>query len=99
MKAVLASTITSSSSYFGPLDFLDSQLAFDTTFLHPVPLLVTLSSATSVSIDSVTALLAIHKFVDQCKFLLFLPIFGSEYVGTADRDDAGSLHATIQALK
>jgi hypothetical protein len=30
---------------------------------------------------------------------LFVPIFRVDYVGTADRDDAAALHATIQALK
>jgi hypothetical protein len=95
MQAVLATTRTSRSSYFGPLDFLDSQVAFDAVFPHPVPLLVT-SSTSGMSVNSSVLLLEFLSFVDRCKFHLFVPIFR---VGTANRDDAASLHATIQALK
>jgi hypothetical protein len=42
---------------------------------------------------------ALNKFLDLCKFHLFVPIYRSDYVGTFDRDDAASLHATIQSLK
>ena len=98
MKAVLAATSTSSSSYFGSLDFLDSQAAFDAVFPTPVPLLVARSSS-GVSVDSTSLTLALLSFVDRCKFHLFVPIFRCDYVGTADRDDATSLHATIKALK
>jgi hypothetical protein len=56
MTAVLASTsISSSSSYFGTPNFLDSQFSFDAVFPSPVPLLVA-PSATSTSVDSVLLL-------------------------------------------
>jgi hypothetical protein len=98
MTAVLASTSTSGSSYFGSLDFLDVQSAFDTTFPRPIPLLVTVLPS-SVSIDSTSLLSELNKFIDDCKFHLFVPIFRSDYVGSSDRNDLASLHATIQALK
>jgi len=98
MQAVLATSRTSHSSYFGPLDFLDSQVAFDAVFPNKIPLLVT-SSTSGVSVDSNSILLDLLSFVDRCKFHLFVPIFRVDYVGTADRDDAAALHATIQALK
>jgi hypothetical protein len=99
MSAVLASTATSNSSYFGTLDFLDSQSAFEAVFPDPVPLLVTPTTAGAVSVDSTALLVKLLAFIDRCKFQLFVPIFRCDYVGTADRDDAASLHATIQALK
>jgi hypothetical protein len=99
MSAVLASTHSSSSSYFGTLAFLDSQSEFEAVFPDPVPLLVTSTTAGAVSVDSTTLLTQLLSFIDRCKFQLFVPIFRCDYVGTADRDDASSLHATIQALK
>jgi hypothetical protein len=98
MTAVLASTSASSSSYFGTLDFLDSQSTFDAVFTSPVPLLVT-PSAASASVDSLLLLAALIAFIDRCKFQLFVPIFCCDYVGTTNRDSAASLHATILALK
>jgi hypothetical protein len=97
MSAVLAPSTASSSSYFGSLDFLDSQSAFDSTFPHPVPFLVTTTSP-GVSVDSLSLLVALNHFINQCKFCLFVPIFRSDYVGTFDQDDCVSLHATLQAL-
>jgi hypothetical protein len=78
-------------SYFGSLDFLDSQSVFDSAFPNPVPLLVTVSSTASVSIDSTSLLADINLFIDRCKFRVFVPIFRSDYVGTSDRDDAASM--------
>jgi hypothetical protein len=52
MTAILAPSVTSGSSYLGSLNFLDSQSAFDLTFPNPVPLLITTSPTTGVSIDS-----------------------------------------------
>ena len=98
MTAVLAATHTSSSSYFGSLGFLDSQVVFDSVFPNPVPLLVT-PSPHGATVDSTSLLKGLLAFVDCCKFTLFVPIFRCDYVGTADRDDAASLHATIHALK
>jgi hypothetical protein len=98
MTAILAATSTSSSSYFGTLDFLDSQAAFDLVFPQPVPLLVT-PSLSGASVDSISLLANLLMFVNRCKFHLFVPIFRCDYVGTSDRDDAASPHATIQALK
>jgi hypothetical protein len=98
MHAVLASAGSSCSSYFGSLDFLDSQCAFDAIFPHPVPLFF-LNSSTGVTIDSISLSAILDKFLDRCKFHLFLPIFRSDYVGTFARDDAASLQATISALK
>ena len=83
MTAVLASTHDSSSSYFGPLAFLDSQSDFDRTFPNPIPLLVTPSASdcsVPLSIDSASVSTVIHAFIDQCKFQIFLPIFRSDYV-------------------
>jgi hypothetical protein len=98
MHAVLASAGSSCSSYFGSLDFLDSQSAFNTIFPHPVPLLF-LNSSTGVTIDSISLSVILDKFLDRCKFHLFVPIFRFDYVGTFARDDAASLQATISALK
>ena len=98
MSAVLGSSASSASSYFGSLEFLDSQVSFDATFPQPVPLVVTPSS-NGVSVDSLSLLKTLNQFVDQCKFHLFVPIFRSDYVGTFTRDDSASLHATLQALK
>ena len=92
----------SGSSYFGSLEFLDFQSKFDRTFPNPTPLFVT-SSPSKLSIplpiDSTSVSLVIHYFVDQCKFQVFLPIYHFNYVGTANHDDAASLHATVQILK
>ena len=98
MTAVLASSNTSGSSYFGSLEFLDSQLAFDATFPNPVPLVVAVSPS-GVSIDSTFLRISLNQFIDCCKFHLFIPLFRSDYVGSSNRDDTASLHATIQALK
>jgi hypothetical protein len=98
MQSVLTPSLRSGASYFGSLDFLDSQSAFDLLFPYPVPLLVTPSSS-SVSIDSTSLLVDLNSFLDRCKFRLFVPIFRYDYVGSSDRNDAASLHATIQALK
>jgi hypothetical protein len=86
MQAVLATSRTSRSSYFGPLDFLDSQVAFDAVFPNKIPLLVT-SSTSGVSVNSSAILLDLLSFVDRCKFHLSVPIFRVDYVGTADRDN------------
>jgi hypothetical protein len=99
MSAVLASSSASGSSYFGSLGFLDSQAEFDSTFPQPVPLLVSVSTTTGLSVDSLSLVAALNLFLDRCKFQIFLPIFRSDYVGTTNRDDAASLHATVQALK
>jgi hypothetical protein len=93
MASVLASPRASGSSYFGSLDFLDSQSIFDSTVPNPVPLLVTVVFA-SVSIDSSSLLVGLNQFIDQCKFRLFVPIFRSDYVGTRERNDSASLYAT-----
>lgn len=101
MTAALASTNDSSSSYFGSLEFLDSQSAFDRTFPHPIPFIVTPSASNRsvpLSIDSASVSKVIHAFINQCKFRIFLPIFRSDYIGTANRDDAASLLATVQSL-
>ena len=102
MTAVLASTNESSSSYFGYLEFLDFQAEFDRTFPNPTPLFITPAPSdlsVPLSIDSTSAPTVIHNFIDQCKFQVFLPIYCSDYVGTANRDDTASLHATVQTLK
>jgi hypothetical protein len=99
MTAVLVTAGTSGSSYYGSLDFLDSQASFDLTFHRPAPLLVTVSPTVGLLIDSISPPASLNTFLDQCKFRVFIPIFRSDYVGTADRDDAASLHATVQALK
>jgi hypothetical protein len=98
MTAVLTSTSSSSSSYFGPLDFLDNQVAFDSVFPTPTPLTVTVST-TGASIDSLVLPALLDTFIDRCKFHLFVPIFRSDYVGTFARDDAASLQATVSAIK
>ena len=98
MSAVLTSTRSSGSSFFGTLDFLDSQSAFDLVFPRPVPLSVT-ASPTGATVDSISLPISLEKFLDQCKFHLFIPIFRSDYVGTFARDDAASLQATVTALK
>ena len=102
MTAVLASTNDPSSSYFGSLEFLDFQAEFDRTFPNPTPLFITPAPSdlsVPLSIDSTSAPTVIHNFIDQCKFQVFLPIYRSDYVSTANRDDAASLHATVQTLK
>ena len=101
MAAVLASHSSASCghSYFGSLDVLDFQSVFDSTFPQPVPILLSSSSAVGSSIDSTSVHDTINAFVDQCKFHCFVPIFRTDYVGTSDRNDAASLHATAQALK
>jgi hypothetical protein len=74
MKAVLASPSSPGSSYFGALEFLDFQIAFDVHFSpFPVPLLVTATS-TGVSVDSILLTIALDKFIDGCKFHLFVPV-------------------------
>jgi hypothetical protein len=102
MTAVLASNPDSSSSHFGSLEFLDSQCEFDRTFPNPIPLNVTPSASNRsvpLSTDSASVSTVIHAFIDQCKFQVFLPIFCSDYIGTANPDDTASLHATVQSLK
>ena len=83
-------------TYHGPLDFLPS---FDSLFSPPAPVRLTVASTGVPTLDSISAAHAITAFVDNCKFRIFIPIFRSDYVGTADRNDAASLHATVQALK
>jgi hypothetical protein len=103
MTAVLTSTNDLRSSYFGSLEFLDFQVEFDSTFPNPTPLFITPAPSNfsvPLSIDSTSAPTVIHNFlIDQCKFQVFLPIYRSDYVGTANHDDAASLHATVQTLK
>ena len=99
MTAVLNSNSSFSSSYFGPLNFLDTQVAFDSIFPNLTPLSVTVSS-TGASINSLLLPALLDKFIDCCKFhLIFLPFFRSDYVGTFARDDAASLQATVSAIK
>ena len=100
--AVFDSTNDFGSSYFGSLEILDFQSKFDCTFPNSTPLFVMPSPSKlsiPMSIDSTFALTVIHEFVDQCKFQVFLPINCSDYVGTANRDDAASLHTKVQTLK
>jgi hypothetical protein len=102
MAAVLASAGSSTSgghAYYCTLNFLDTQSCFDSTFPHATPLLVSSATLGTTVIDSVAVAITINAFVDQCKFQLFLPIFCTGYIGTADRNDAASLHATVQAIK
>jgi hypothetical protein len=82
-------------SNFGSLNF---HIAFDFTFPHPVPLLVTASS-TGASVDSLSLLVTLKTFLDWCTFHLFVPLFCSDYVDTFAHDDVASLQATITALK
>ena len=88
MNAILASTVASGSSYYGSLDFLDSQIIFDLTFPNPIPLHAIPSATTGLLIDSLSLHQSITAFIDQCKFQVFLPLFWCDYVGTADRNDA-----------
>jgi hypothetical protein len=99
MAAVLASSGTSGFSYFGSLEFLDFQSAFDITFPNPSPLVATTTSSSGLSLDFASIPVSITAFVDSCKFQLFVPLFRTDYVGHAARDDAASLHATVQAIK
>jgi hypothetical protein len=102
MAAVLAYAGFSTSgghSYYGTLDFLDTQSCFDSTFPHATPLLVSSATLGTIVVDSVAVATTINTFVGQCKFQLFIPIFRTGYIGTADRNDAASLHATVQAIK
>jgi hypothetical protein len=99
MNAIPTSSSNSGSSYFGSLGLLDSQEEFDFTFPQPIPLLVTVSLTTGILVDSLSLLASINILLDQCKFCVFLSIFHSDYVCTANRDDDASLHATVQALK
>jgi hypothetical protein len=98
MAAVLTSFISSSSSYFWSLEFLDPQSSFNATFPRPVPLLIT-NSLSGVSVDSTSVLSTLNRFLDSCKFHLFVPIFCSDYVGSSSYNDTTSLQASIQALK
>jgi hypothetical protein len=99
MTAALASGHpTGGHSFYGSLEFLDDQSMFDKVFPHPVPLLLS-SSSTGSSLNSASVCQAMTTFIDQCKFQLFVPLFRTDYVGTANRNDAASLRATIIALK
>jgi hypothetical protein len=71
----------------------------DSTFPHATPLLVSSATLGPTVVDSVAVATTINAFIDQRKFQLFVPIFCTDYVGTADRNNAASLHATIQAIK
>jgi hypothetical protein len=102
MAVVLASagSLTSGGhSYYGALNFLDTQSCFDSTFPHATPLLVSSATLGTTIVNYVAVATTINAFVDQCKFQLFIPIFCTDDVGTADRNDAASLHATVQAIK
>jgi len=99
---IVSFTNDSGSSYFGSLKFLDFQAEFDCTFPNPIPLFITPAPSElsiPLSIDSTSALTAIPTFIDQCKFQVFLLIYHSDYVSTANCDDAASRHATVQTLK
>jgi hypothetical protein len=101
MAAVLASagfSTSGSHSYYGTLDFLYTQSCFNSTFPHATPLLVSSATLGTSVVDSVAVDTTINAFVHQCKFQLFIPIFRTDYAGTADRNDAASLHATVQAI-
>jgi hypothetical protein len=77
MKAVLASASSPGSSYFGALDFLDSQIAFDViSSARPVPRLVAASS-TGVSVDSILLTVVLDKFIDRANFISLFHIFDS----------------------
>jgi hypothetical protein len=102
MAAVLASSTGSSlsgHSYYGSLNFLDSQQSFDTIFPHPTPLLLSLSHSGNPTINTHTISATLTTFIDRCKFELFISLFRTDYVGTKDCNNASSLHATVQALK
>jgi hypothetical protein len=100
MQTVFDRSSNGGFTYYGPLDFLDHQLAFDNVFPDPVPFVVSHSTATPTSGNHTSSILAtIRTFVDQAKFLVFVPIFRTDYVGTADRNDAAALSHTIKALK
>jgi hypothetical protein len=98
MSAVLAADGSSEFTYRGSLDFLELQSCFDTVFPHPTPSQFGYSNSSSV-LDTNSIPTAISCFVDQCKFVVFVPIFRTDYVGTADRNDATSLQATVRAIK
>jgi hypothetical protein len=98
VTAALTATSSSRSSHFGLLNFLDYQPAFVSIFPNLAPLLLT-ASAAGVSIDSLSLPSSITKFLDRCKFSLFVPIFRSGYVGAFARDDAASLQATVSSIK
>ena len=95
MTVILTSSSSSSSLYFGPLDF---QEAFDSTFLHPIPLWVTASPAIGTSGDSFLLPVPLNNFLDSCRFLLVVPIFPLDYVSTFARIEPASLQATIFVL-
>ena len=102
-RCTILSYCASRNLYFY-LKFLDFQAEFDCTFPNPpIPLFVTPSLSKlsiSLSVDSTSASTVIHTFIDQCKFQVFLlPIYRSNYVGTANHNDATSLHTTVQTLK
>jgi hypothetical protein len=101
MSAALATAggSTDGHSYFGSLGFLDSQSAFAITFPRPTPLLLVHTSRNHMTINLLTVNTALHKFINQCKFYLFIPLFRADYVGTADCDGASSLSATIESLE
>jgi hypothetical protein len=102
MAAVLASitgSALSGHSFYGSLDFLDAQTSFDTVFPHPSPILLSLTTAGTPTIDTTTISSTINTFANRCKFELFIPLFRTDYVGTAGHDDTASLYATVQAIK
>jgi hypothetical protein len=95
-----AGSLTSGGhSYYGTHNVLDTQSCFDSTFLYATPLLVSSATLGCTIVDYVVVATTINAFAGRCKFQLFVPIFRTGYVGTASRNNAPSLHATIQAIK
>ena len=82
MTAILTSNSSASSSNFGLLNFLDTQVAFDSIVPDTTSLYASASQTAGASIDSLSLPAALNKFLDPYKFHPFLPIFWSDYVGT-----------------
>jgi hypothetical protein len=99
MQAVLAIAGTGGFTYHGSLDFLDNQATFDAIFPNPMPVTLSSSVTSSCTIDSTSVIKVITSFVDQCKFLVFLPLLRTDYVGIADRNNAKALGQIVKAIK
>ena len=92
MKSILQSQGGGGFSYRGSLEFLEDQAIFNEVFPNPIP-----TAANPADGDLILS--TITTFVDRARFLAFVPIFRTDYVGTSDRNDAMSLSHIIKAIK
>jgi hypothetical protein len=94
---------SSSPTYCGALDFLDSQSKFDAVFppndRKPISSLRRSNDPTSLLDPENPATHAMNLFTAECRLIIFSNVIRLDYIGRHDFSSAAHLHMTVKKIR